>query len=73
MKIELEPTNEFQHVNGVKCRIWEGQSGKGVPVRAWIATVSPQTVDETAQAEFARDLKEVKGVDWRHHQGASTG
>lgn len=66
MKIELAPTNEFQHVNGTRCRIWEGESDKGVPVRAWVATVSPQTVDEAAQADFQRELKEVKGDHVAH-------
>lgn len=61
MKIELEPTGTFQDVNGVRTRIWEGKTDQGVPVKAWIAMISPQTRDEAANALFARELREVKG------------
>ncbi len=66
MKIELEPTNEFQDVNGARTRIWSGKTDKGVPVKAWIATVSPQTHDEAANEAFVRELKEVKGEVHAH-------
>ena len=66
MKIELEPTADIQEVNGNSCRIWEGKTDKGVPVKAWVATVSPQTHDEAVNAEFARELREVKG-EYRAH------
>lgn len=61
MKIELEPTVALDTVNGTRCRIWEGKTDKGVPVKAWIATVSPQTHDKDANELFARELREVKG------------
>lgn len=66
MKIEIEPTGTIQEVNGQRCRIWEGKTDKGVPVKAWVATVSPQTRDEAVNAQFARDLKEVKGDHVAH-------
>lgn len=66
MKIELEPTGGFQDVNGTKTRIWEGKTDKGVPVKAWVATVQPQTDDEAINAEFARDLKAVKSEYHAH-------
>ena len=66
MKIEIEPTGTIQEVNGTRRRIWEGKNDKVVPVKAWIATVSPQTNDEAINAEFARDLKEVKGEHHAH-------
>lgn len=66
MKIELEPTNEFQDVNGGRTRIWKGVTDKGVPVLAWIACVSPQTHDAEANEQFARELREVKSEHRAH-------
>lgn len=66
MKIEIEPTGTIQEVNGTRCRIWEGKTDKGMPVKAWIATVSPQTHDEETNAQFARELREVKGEHRAH-------
>ena len=60
MKIELEPTSAIESVGGQKCRVWEGKTDKGVPVKAWVATVSPQTHDEAVNAEFATELRAVK-------------
>ena len=67
MKIEIEPTGTIENVNGQPHRIWEGKTDKGIPVKAWIATVSPQTHDEAVNAEFARELREIKS---EHRQTA---
>lgn len=61
MKIALEPTGHIENVNGNPCRKWIGLTDKGVEVHAWIATISPQTHDEAVAAEFASELREVKG------------
>lgn len=60
MKIELEPTSTIESVNGQRARVWQGKTDKGVPVKAWIATVSPQTHDEQVNAEFTAELQAVK-------------
>lgn len=60
MKIELEPTDRIESVNGQQCRIWRGETDKGVAVSAWVAMVPPQSTDPKVEAEFARDLSEVK-------------
>jgi len=65
MKIEFEPTNEFQEVNGAKCRIWLG-TYRGAPIKAWVATVSPQTHDQAINDEFAKEFREVKGEHIAH-------
>ena len=65
MKIELEPTSMIESVNGQRTRVWQGTTDTGVPVKAWIATVQPQTNDEAAHAEFARELRAVKS-EYRH-------
>lgn len=60
MRITLEPTGKRQSVDGVSCRLWEGETDKGVAVKAWVAVVSPQTTDEAALADFDRELHAVK-------------
>jgi hypothetical protein len=59
MKLILEPTDIIQSVEGQPCRLWKGESDKGVPVHAFIRAVSPQTHDPEANAEFARELQEL--------------
>lgn len=61
MKIALEPTGTFENVNGALCRMWKGLTDKNVEVKVWAATISPQTHDEAVNAEFAQELREVKG------------
>ena len=60
MKITLEATDTIDTVQGkVQARIWEGQTESGVPIKAWIAVVQPQTHDADKLAQFDRELKEV--------------
>lgn len=59
MRLTLEPTDKIQSVDGVPHRVWKGETEKGVPVLAYIRAVSPQTHDEAANAEFARELQEL--------------
>jgi hypothetical protein len=61
MKITLTPTTTIDTVNGeVRARIWEGSTDNGTPVKAWIATIQPQTTDETKLIEFERDLQSIR-------------
>ena len=60
MKLTLTPTATIDTVGGkIQARIWEGTTDTGVPVKAWIAVIQPQTDDATMLAEFGRALKEV--------------
>lgn len=60
MKITLEPTATIDTVAGkIPARIWEGTTDAGVPVKAWVAVIQPQTHDPDVLAEFERWLKEV--------------
>lgn len=60
MKITLEPTATVDTIDGkVQARIWEGTTETGIPVKAWVAVIQPQTHDEAALAEFRRLMKEV--------------
>jgi hypothetical protein len=60
MKLTLEPTATIDTIGRtISARIWEGHTDTGVPVKAWIAVVQPQTDDEALLAAFAQRLKEV--------------
>jgi hypothetical protein len=61
MKLILTPTTTIDTIDGtVRARIWEGTTDNGVPVKAWIATIQPQTTDETMLIEFERDLQSIR-------------
>lgn len=61
MKLTIEATDTIDTVDGkVRARIWRGQTESGVPVKAWICVVQPQTHDAEALAQFKRELSEVK-------------
>lgn len=60
MQLTLTPTGTIENVQGHPHRVWRGTTEKGVPVLAWVAMVSPQTHDAEANAEFARELQELK-------------
>lgn len=60
MKLTLTATATIDTVNGkIPARIWEGTTESGVPVKAWIAVIQPQTDDKTLLEQFDRELKEV--------------
>lgn len=54
--LTLQSTATIQTVDGTLCRIWEGRTDTGVPVKAWIATVQPQTHDAQHLETFEREL-----------------
>lgn len=57
MRVILEPTDLIVHLNGVRCRIWQGETGRGLQVLAHIALIG---VDADADAsELLAELKEV--------------
>lgn len=57
MKVTLEPTGQIGIVNGTHARLWVGEDDAGVPVKAWIAMISPQTHDPAAHKRFATALR----------------
>jgi len=60
MKMTLTATDTIDTVNGkIEARIWEGTTDAGVPVKAWIAVIQPQTDDEALLAAFDDELKQV--------------
>ena len=61
VKLTLEPTAEITPIRMdggmVHARLWTGTTADGVPVKAYIACVSPQTHDAEVNAQFGRDLR----------------
>jgi hypothetical protein len=59
VKLSLQPTGDIERVQGIPCRVWIGETDAGVPVKAWVAIVQPQTHDEGQLAAFEAALKEM--------------
>lgn len=59
MRLTIEPTAEFAHVNGAPCRVWSGFDEAGTEVLVWLAAVQPQTHDQERLAAFDRELREL--------------
>ncbi len=53
MKITIESTTEIVTLNGVQCRVWEGQTEAGVKVQALIHK-------EQDLSQFDRELQEMR-------------
>jgi hypothetical protein len=56
MKIELETTSQIVWLDGVQCRVWEGKTGEGVAIVAFIPRVTCKR--DADQSELARELVE---------------
>jgi hypothetical protein len=54
MKITIVPTSTLSEYDGVKCRIWKGQTESGISVALAVRGVIVNELDR--QAEFERDL-----------------
>lgn len=58
MKVQLENTTKIVTLNGIQCRVWEGQTSSGIPVHAYIPRIAvKEGLDCT---EFERELAEQK-------------
>lgn len=56
MNVQLESTTAIVELNGIKCRVWEGQTTSGVRVYALIPRIAAHKGQDLA--EFERDLEE---------------
>lgn len=59
MKLTLEPTPEVMVIDGTMCRIWSGTDAAGVPVKAAMIYVSPQTHDPETLKRYTAELLEI--------------
>lgn len=58
MKITIESTTKIVQVNGIDCRVWEGESERGVKVQALIPRIAAHKDADLAQ--FEAELEEQK-------------
>jgi hypothetical protein len=66
MQITVHNTDQIIEVDDdVSARVWAGATESGIPVRALIVAVSPQTNDPEALAAFERELHQHDGEDDR--------
>lgn len=58
MKITIESTTEIVSVNGIDCRVWEGETASGIRVQALIPRIAALKTQNLAQ--FEMELQEQK-------------
>lgn len=56
MKATIESTTRIVELSGVRARVWEGKTDKGVPFVCFVALCAVDKKEDAA--EFERDLKE---------------
>lgn len=57
MEITIHNTTKVTPLNGIACRIWEGQTASGIKVHAYITCIA--VANEEDQKEFERELRSV--------------
>jgi hypothetical protein len=58
MKITIESTTKIVSVNGIDCRLWEGETSSGVKVEALIPRIAARKGQDLTQ--FEAELKEQR-------------
>lgn len=58
MKITIESTTKIVKANGVDCRVWEGESERGVKVICLIPRIAVKEGQDTSQ--FEAELQEQR-------------
>lgn len=58
MKITIENTSQIIKVNGLPCRIWEGETETGIKVHCVITRIAVHKDDDTEM--FEKELQQVK-------------
>lgn len=58
MKMTIHPTSQMTNVNGVPCRVWEGETENGTAVFALVTRVAAHESQNLAELESA--LNEVE-------------
>lgn len=69
MKVTLEPTSKIVDVNGVRCRIWQGHTERGVPIHAHIALVGVARDQDASELDAAlREVSAPRAEGERRHE-----
>lgn len=56
MKITIESTTQIVSLNGIDCRVWEGETASGIKLQALIPRIAVHNSEDTSQ--FEAELKE---------------
>jgi hypothetical protein len=40
MTVTIHSTTKIVHLNGVPCRVWEGQTERGIPIHCFISRIA---------------------------------
>lgn len=63
MKLFIEPTKTIDTIEGAPCRLWTGETDKGVPVHVYVRCLSARTHDGEALADFDRELQALPTME----------
>ncbi len=58
MKITIESTTKIVSANGVQCRVWEGETKRGVKVQVLVPRIAALAGQDLSQ--FEEELKEQR-------------
>jgi hypothetical protein len=58
MNVTLQPTDRMTNLNGVPARVWEGTTGKGVPIFCLITRVGVR--EDHDYSELEQELEEQR-------------
>lgn len=56
MKITIESTSEIVSVNGIDCRVWEGETASGIKLQALVPRIAVHKDQDASQ--FDAELQE---------------
>jgi hypothetical protein len=71
IQITVTATNDWVTIDGVPCRMWDGQTASGIPIQAVIARVAPHGASAADRARFAVEMQAAglrpptHPVNWR--------
>lgn len=58
MTMTVHSTTKIVTLNGVECRIWEGETAHGIPLHCYIPRVA--VANDQDQSQFAAELQETR-------------
>jgi len=58
MQITISSTSKVVQLNGIDCRIWEGETEKGIKIHCFIPRIAAK--DDQDLSQFAAELSEQR-------------
>ncbi len=61
MRLTIESTTKIVNIDGVECRVWEGQTVDGIPVHCFVTRVAVSAeAPDAVHDKFCRELRECR-------------